>query len=121
MTNRLAVMDHFRRNEVRGLTDWFRDALSSLLRWRRGTGGGQYRALTVLSPPAKALLRRYLEQDTKSLRVPTLAGAAMGLELSDVISISREPEPSVSGDGFVLFINPWAWEHLRRNPQLLAE
>jgi hypothetical protein len=77
------------------------------------------KALSLLSPPAKALLRRYLKEDTKTLRVLTVPSAAIGLELADIVAIYRAPELSGTGDAFVLPINGWAWDHLRRHPELL--
>ena len=111
MTNRPLVLD---------LPAWLWDASADLVRRSWRGGDRPVKALAALSPPAKALLRRFLERDTRTLREASVSGVAIGLELADVISIAREPAPAAGGAAFELAINPWAWEQLRRHPELVG-
>ena len=96
--------------------------LAGTLRWLYaavsrpwGRGDATPRALLWLSPQAKALLRQTLQSEEGMLHAATVPGSAIGLELADVIAISRE------GNGtFGMAVNAWAAEHLRRHPELLA-
>ncbi len=120
MTPPHAVLDLVRRIDVRKIPAWLWGASKPLLSasWRRGDR--PFKALSALSPPAKALLRRYLEEDTRTLRVPKVPSVAIGLELADIVAIYRAPELAGTGDAFVLPINAWAWDHLHRHPELLS-
>lgn len=104
MTNRNAVLELVRR---------------VLVSWKN-RGVQPFGALGVLSPPEKALLREYLVQDTRTIRAPTLAGAALGLEHAEIIAIYREPVPAPGAPDFVLGLNAWAWEQLRSHPELVG-
>lgn len=118
MVNHLAVLELVKRFDVWDLPGWLADGWGALRRRRRE--GRTMGALAALPPPAKALLRQFLERETRTLHVASVAGAAIGLELADVISISREPELAATSSAFLLRINPGAWEQLRRHPELLA-
>lgn len=120
MTTRRVGLDLIRRSDVWKITAWLWGELAPLFRPRGWRDDRPIKALRALSPPAKVLLRRYLEEDTKTLRVPTVPSAAIGLELADIVAIYRAPELAGTGDAFVLPINGWALEHLRRHPELLA-
>jgi hypothetical protein len=120
MTNRSAVLDLVRRLDLRGASIRLRDAATLLLRWRLRPVELSSRAFDALSPSEKALLRQLLEQETRTLVVPRVTGAAIGLELGDVISISREPGVAPANGPFVLAVNGWAREQLRRHPELVA-
>jgi hypothetical protein len=119
MTHRHAVLDSGRRLEARELPARFLDACAAFLRRGRWGAARPPRALTSLSPSARALLRRILERDERTLRVPAVSSAAIGLELADIVSISRLAEPAAPGVAFALTVNPWALAALRRHPELL--
>ena len=114
MTHRFATIDL-------GVKAW--DAsLSGLLRRLHGVlsrpwGRGDVPpgALQWLSPQAKALLRQTMQSKDGTLHSATVPGSAIGLELADVIAISRDGSGS-----YGLVVNAWAAEHLRRHPELLA-
>lgn len=119
MTTRHVVLDLFRRIDPWQLPVRLWRAAASLVRSRRWRRGRPLGALGLLSPPAKAFLRRYLEEDTRTLRAPTVPSVAIGLELADIVAIYRAAEPAGPADAFVLPINAWAWDLLRRHPELL--
>lgn len=118
MASRFAALDLFRRIDITKVAGWLRRTSSTLVlgsRW----GDRRLAALTMLSPHEKALLQEFLERNTRTIYVPTSDGA-FGLELAEILSIHREPERAANGTAFALGIHAWAWEHLRRHPELLA-
>lgn len=120
MTNRIAVLDHVRRLDLRGASIRLRDASTALVRWSLRRFERRSRAFDALSPSSKALLLQLLARETRTLVVPRVTGAAIGLELADVVSIYREQGSAAAEGPFVLAINGWAWEQLRRHPELAA-
>jgi hypothetical protein len=120
MATRLAALGQLRWIDLRDVVEWLRSASTRLRRqaWR---GGDPARSLRLLPAHEKALLRRFVLEDTTRLHVSSLPGAAIGLELADLVSISREPAPAPTGALFVLCISPETLERLRRDPEALDE
>jgi hypothetical protein len=116
MTTRLAVLGQLRRIDLRDAADRLWDASTRLL-WRVWRREDPARSLRLLPAHEKALLRRFVLEDTTRLDVSSLPGAAIGLELADLVSISREP--AASGAVFVLGISPETLERLRRDPTVI--
>lgn len=75
--------------------------------------------LANLTPEERTLLRGYLDDDTRSQYLPWESGVVKGLEHEGVIY--RAARISRGGTSFAYNIQPWAWKHLRENPELLAE
>ena len=119
MTARHVVLGLVRRIGLWKIPAWLWGALEPLVRPSWWRDDRPFKALSVLSPPAKVLLRRYLEEETKTLCVPTVPNVAIGLELADIVAIYRAPELAGTGDAFVLPINAGVLDHLRRHPELL--
>jgi hypothetical protein len=120
MTNRSAVLDLVHRLDLRGASIRLREASTALVRWCLRRFERPSHAFDALSPSAKALLLQLLARETRTLVVPRVTGAAIGLELADVISIYREHGSAAAGGPFVLAVNGWAREELRRHPELAA-
>ena len=73
-----------------------------------------------LSEDEKALLRQYLDNNTKSLRFNVTNGVVRGLEKWGVLYFAS----NINDDGEVVFpfnLQPWAWKYLKEKPQLLQE
>lgn len=90
--------------------------ISAWLALRKKTGG-LIRRLNNLSPEEKALLKKYIDAETKTQYFDLQDGVAAGLKAVGILY-----RPTDMGDlevGFAFNIQPWAWDHLRSNPQLL--
>ena len=76
------------------------------------------RALTSLSPAEKALLRQYMEMETKTMSLSIQDGVARGLE---AVGILDRVSQLALGHSFSTPFNlqPWVWDELRENPELL--
>jgi hypothetical protein len=72
--------------------------------------------LHSLSKSEKNVLRGYITKNTKSLVLSYMDGVANGLELTRIIYRSSTLG---SDSGFAYNIQPWAWEYLKKNPDLL--
>jgi len=73
--------------------------------------------LQNLSSEEKQLLTRFLDQDTKDLRLSAFDGTALGLVKQGVLFISTDyPDYQT-----VFNIENWAWELLKKHPKLLHD
>lgn len=76
------------------------------------------RRLHDLTPEERAVLRCYLENDTRTQRFPLDDGAVQELVSFGVLRVASSLGTRHS---FAYNIQPWAWDYLRANPRLLAE
>jgi hypothetical protein len=83
-------------------------------------GNRRSKALAMLSSSEKALIRRFLVGNTRTIHVSYPSGA-FGLELAEIVSIYRDPERAESAEPFGLVIHAWAWDHLVRYPELIGD
>ena len=76
--------------------------------------------LKDLTPDEKAILNGFIAQNTKTQKLNTSDGVAMGLAKESIIYQStRTGHPTPGGAVFGYNIQPWAWKFLRKNPHLL--
>lgn len=75
------------------------------------------RYLHDLTPEEKEVLRGFIENDTKTRSLSMMDGNVTGLANHDVIY--RSSSLGHMGGYFAYNIQPWAWEYLRENPELL--
>ncbi len=82
--------------------------------WKQG------RVLKNLSPPERALLRRFYESQTKTRRLKLPDGIVSGLSLSGVLYQASELVERVP-NGLLAEVNlsEWAWKRIRRQPGLI--
>jgi hypothetical protein len=113
-----AALDVLRGTTVARIAAWAWRVPGVLAR-RSERDDRSVRALSALSPGEKALLRRFLEGDTRTIHVSHPA-AAFGLELAEIVTIHRDPARARSGEPFGLVLHAWALDHLRRHPELLV-
>jgi hypothetical protein len=73
--------------------------------------------LKDLTPAEAKALAGYIDNDTKTQYFSIEDGVTRGLELQQIIF--RSTSVSSRGTRFAFNIQPWAREHLRRNPSLL--
>jgi len=74
--------------------------------------------LHSLSSEEKAILKDYLDNDTKTRPFSFFSGTHKGLVASGVLYTSSDI--SMPGrDTFDYNINPWAWDYLRKHPELI--
>ena len=115
---RLAALDVLRGTAVAKIAGWAWRAPGLLAR-RNERDDRSVRALSVLSCGEKALLRRFLEGNTRTIHVAHPA-AAFGIELAEIVTIHRDPRREASGEPFGLVLHAWALDHLTRHPELLV-
>lgn len=102
---------------------WFAHGLAPLgnrvLLWAKERRAMRLRAsaLKNLSPQEGAILRRFIDGNTKTITLDVSSGAHAALESRQVIyrasSLSRQYYD------FDYNIQPWAWEYLRKHPEAL--
>jgi len=96
------------------------EVFSEVIGWRRRPWRDRpAKELVLLWPGERALLRQFLDQDTTTLRYPILPAGAIGLEHAEVIAIYREPGAMAGSAVYLLGLNEWALDQLRRHPALL--
>ena len=85
---------------------------------RRSRLRSLHKRLHRLSSGEKAVLRDYIEKDTKSQNLDITSGVVGGLVASGILFAS-----STIGDLFAWAhnIQPWAWEYLQKHPNLIAD
>jgi len=76
-------------------------------------------SLSDLTAQEKDILRHYILKRTKTQVLPLENGVVAGLEAEQIIV--RATTISRSGTNFAYNIQPWAWEHLNKNPNLIEE
>jgi hypothetical protein len=94
---------------------WTKDAITSRRRIKY-----RQKRLHRLTPAERAILRKYIIKDTRSQDLSLQDGVAQGLVLERII---YRPLPSI-GDvrrGFPHNIQPWAWDYLKKHPELLKD
>ena len=74
--------------------------------------------LKDLTPQEKEILTRYISQDTRSQSLPIQNGVVAALE-SDGILVRTRNIGSPGTWSFAYAIQPWAWDYLRKRPELL--
>jgi hypothetical protein len=102
-----------------GVRDAVLELVGEAIGWRWPRRDGSVGEMTLLWPSERALLRQFVEQDTRTLRLPSLPAGAIGLEHAEIIAIYREPGSGTGAAVYVLGLNEWALERLRRHPALL--
>ena len=90
--------------------------LSRLQGWRWVRTGRKY--LLSLSPPEREILRSFIHGNTKTITLDIASGIHAGLESNQVIY--RPTSVSQYTTHFDFNIQPWAWDYLRKSPELLA-
>ena len=76
-----------------------------------------FQRLHTLSPEEKRMLKRYIAGQTKTQYISVMDGIAGGLQAMGILY-----RPTGMGDfveGFAFNIQPWAWDHLQKHPELL--
>ena len=73
--------------------------------------------LNDLSPSEKELLWHFVVNDTRSATLDYTDGLTQGL--AHVNIIYRASNLSKGGTQFAYNLSPWAWDHLRKHPELL--
>jgi hypothetical protein len=86
--------------------------------WRRNLRRHQ-RALHVLSPAERQVLRGYVFENTKTQYFALDNGVAQGLVSAGVLFRSANVGDIITG--FPFNIQPWAWQYLQLNRHLLIE
>jgi len=73
--------------------------------------------LHKLSPEEKAVLKQFLDKDTKTVTLDMSSGVAGGLRAQHVLY----PSTNIGVGGTYLDhnIQPWAWDNLKKHPKLL--
>jgi hypothetical protein len=73
--------------------------------------------LHQLSPDEKALLKQFIDGNTKTKRLDLTHSTAMGLASRGIL---YRPVPQVTAYGLVTYaLQHWAWEYLKKNSNLL--
>jgi hypothetical protein len=93
----------------------FGSAASPLVEWwqtKRLSG-----FLKTLSPPEKALLKKYLDQQTTTLYFSITDGVVNGLVQKRILW--RAASLSAGFTDFAFNIQPWAWDYLKSRRQLV--
>jgi hypothetical protein len=83
-------------------------------RWRVRQG---IKSLESLTPPERQLLCEYIENETQTASVNVASGVVLGLQGKGILY-----QASIVGslyDGWDFNIRPWAYEYLRKHPELL--
>ena len=93
---------------ARSVVAWLQEVRQ--MRTRRAT-------LKHLSPQERAILRRFMDGDTKTITLNISSGVHAGLESRQVIY--RASSLSRSFYDFDYNIQPWAWDYLREHPEVL--
>jgi hypothetical protein len=75
--------------------------------------------LRTLSPVERERLRMYLKDNTTTLNFRYGAGVPMGLVRKGILYLPSEV--SIGGDQFAFNVSPWAWELLKKHPDLVKE
>lgn len=73
--------------------------------------------LTHLSEAEKKVLRKYLERNTKTIKLPMDSGLAAALVNAKIIYRASNFGDLI--DGIDYNIQPWAWDYLHEHPELL--
>ena len=79
--------------------------------------------LKHLTPGEKRILKSFIDKNTRIQRLTFDSGIIVGLEFDDIIYRATDASETTPG-GSVLVdfsIRPWAWNYLRRNPNLLEQ
>jgi len=76
-----------------------------------------------LSPMEKRILRKYLSEKTRTVHLDITNGVAAGLEAEHIIArFSSVGYPAgVQKILFAYNIQSWAWDYIRKNPEILEE
>jgi hypothetical protein len=74
--------------------------------------------LRDLSPDEKEVLAKYINEDTKTRYLSVKSGVTGGLEAAGILY--RSANLGSINFKFAFNIQPWAWRHLRKHPELLA-
>lgn len=93
-------------------------SVARVLKRRELRSDGEKR-LQNLTPEEKEILRYYIEYNTRTQNLNIQDGIVQGLEHEVIIYRSSNMGSMV--DGFAYNIQPWAWEHLRKHPELLDD
>lgn len=80
----------------------------------------QSKYLADLTPRERKILRGYIQGDTRTQTFHIGDGAVRELE-SKLILRRASNLGAGSGWGFAYNIQPWAWDYLKRHPELVAE
>lgn len=84
---------------------------------RKEKGKSLLRRLNNLSPNEKGLLKQYIDGATKTQYFDIQDGVAAGLNAAGILF--RPTDVGDFVDGFAFNLQPWVWNHLQKNPQLL--
>lgn len=82
----------------------------NLRRWRR--------YLHTLTLGEKEVLRRFINKNTKTQRLDDTSGVVQGLAAMNIIGRASNITLSVRPE-FDYNIQPWAWDYLKKHPNLL--
>jgi len=95
------------------ITIWLRKEITFRLDLRRAK-----QRLHDLTPDEKKLLAKYLINNTRTQIFPYSDGVVS--ELEALVIIRRASDLGTLLDGFPYNIQPWAWKHLRKHPELVG-
>lgn len=79
----------------------------------------QLATLESLTPAEKQILRRYIAGNTQTITLDMSRGEHARLEAHGIIY--RPSSVSRAFTNFDFNLQPWAWDHLRKNPELLRK
>lgn len=82
-------------------------------RWR------DYRQLAYLTPDQKAVLRRYIDEDTCTLNFRIDNGVAQGLLYVGLLQRTSDLVDLIDGTPYNM--PPWLWRLLKKRPELLKD
>jgi hypothetical protein len=89
-----------------------------LAKWRSRKALISYqRKLLDLTPEEKKVLRGYLDGNTKTQYLDVSDGVAASLTSAGIIYMATQVSSAYTD--FAYNIQPWAWDHLRKNPELV--
>lgn len=72
--------------------------------------------LQTLTVEEKAVLRGYMQKGTQSQMLDPMSGVTSGLAIKGIIY--QAANIGMLGYGFAYNIQPWAWDHLNKHPEL---
>jgi hypothetical protein len=73
--------------------------------------------LKRLTPPEKEVLRRFIREKTRTQTLNFMDGVVAGLEQARILYRARNV--GTMDGGFAYNLQPWAWDQLQENQQLL--
>ncbi|MBW4529446.1 MAG: superinfection exclusion B family protein [Aphanothece saxicola GSE-SYN-MK-01-06B] len=95
----------------------YRKGLALYSEWR--LAAGRRASFAYLSPPERALLKRYLIEDTTTLIFPISDGVVGGLVAKQYIF--RPSNVGSYGMHYAFNLHPWVWVCLSKSPDLLND